>query len=87
MADLSTLAGGAPPDQDELEAVLVELTAAGTVVLQHNYCPDPHFADEDLRVVALVDHAQPGGEEIALASAQRLWERWLQAFLASHRCT
>src|SRR5258706_6695901 len=72
--------------KDELERALGELEAAGTIVLRDNYCADPHLAEVDLRVAALLDqsagadaHAS-GLHEIDLA-----WNKWLGAYLPNHR--
>lgn len=89
VAELRTALAGEYAREEALEDALNALVVDGAVFLQHNYCPDPHFSGDDLRVVALIDRAQAhrGGEEAAVAAAQRLWQRWLRTFLASHRCT
>jgi hypothetical protein len=73
--------------EGEFEAALQHLVADGTLVMQRNFCSDPHFAGEDLRVVALVDtDGREGAAAAALQSCERVWARWMAGFLASHRC-
>jgi hypothetical protein len=73
----------------DVEASVTALAGEGLVFVQHNYCPDPHFANEDFRVIARIDpqHPHDEAENEAVVAAQRVWQRWLQDYLASHRCT
>lgn len=72
---------------EEFEGALASLVTAGRVVVQHNFCADPHFMDDDLRAVALVDAGCADPRGTAAAACERLWQRWMASFLASHRCT
>ena len=38
-------------------SALAELEAEGAVVVRENFCADPHLAEVDLRVIALIDTA------------------------------
>lgn len=78
---------GTDMPEGELEDAVARLTSASRLVVQHNFCADPHFADEDLRVVALTATGSPEDVEAALRSCERIWSRWMTSFLASHRCT
>jgi hypothetical protein len=73
--------------KDELERALSELEAAGKIVLRDHYCADPHLADVDLRVAALLD--QSAGAEAHAAALHEIdltWNKWLGEYLANHRC-
>lgn len=72
---------------EELDEALARLEAEDRVVVQHNFCADPHFADDDLRTVAAMDPRGADPRAAALAACERLWQRWTADFLASHRCT
>lgn len=73
--------------EQELETALGRLEAEGRVVVQHNFCADPHFADDDLRIVALVSTDGDDPRAAAAHACERRWQRWMAEFLASHRCT
>lgn len=72
---------------EDFEEALARLVASGRVVVQHNFCADPHFVDDDLRAVALVDSEKDDSRSGAAAACDRLWQRWMANFLSSHRCT
>ena len=72
---------------DELELALAHLADDGRIVLQHNFCADPHFAADDLRAIAVTTGTSDDERSSALAACDRLWQRWMANFLASHRCT
>jgi len=73
--------------KEELDQALAELEADGAVVVRDNFCADPHLAEVDLRVIALLE---PGlGDQahaVALHEIDLAWNRWLGEFLANHRC-
>jgi hypothetical protein len=63
------------------------LEAAGVIVLRDHYCADPHLAEVDLRVVALLDRS--AGAEAYAEALHRIdlaWNKWLGEYLANHRC-
>jgi hypothetical protein len=70
-----------------MDQALVELEADGVVVVRDHFCADPHLAEVDLRVVALL---KPASLEVARAEAlreiDRAWNEWLGEYLANHRC-
>lgn len=72
---------------DQIEMALRGLVESGAAVVQPHFCADPHFIDDDLRVVALVPPDVDDGERRAVTAGERLWQRWTADFLASHRCT
>jgi hypothetical protein len=71
----------------EVEHALDELASEGAVLLRSNYCEDPHMEGIDLRIVRLVDRAQPDPEGAALTEIEATWQRWLGEYLANHRCS
>jgi hypothetical protein len=73
--------------KDEMEQALSELQDEGVVIVRDNFCADPHLANVDLRVAALVDEAD--GEDahaVALHEIDLAWNKWLGEYLANHRC-
>jgi hypothetical protein len=71
----------------EVDCALAELETAGTVMLRDHFCADPHLAGVDLRVVALVE--ENDGEDSQLGAIRRIdntWDKWLNEYLANHRC-
>ena len=73
--------------KDEMDRALVELEADGVVVLRDNFCADPHLAEVDLRVVALLDLDLAGeAHAAALGEIDLAWNKWLGEYLANHRC-
>ena len=72
---------------DEMEQALSELQSDGVVVVRDNFCADPHLANVDLRVAALVDEAVgPDAHALALYEIDLAWNKWLGEYLANHRC-
>ena len=73
--------------KDELEQALVELEAAGAIIIRDHFCADPHLAGVDLRVVALLDDAHGADAQMAaLHEIDLAWNKWLGEYLANHRC-
>ena len=72
-----------------LETALVQLEAAGQVIVRDHTFADPHTEGTDLRIVALVASADPAQDPQATAilNIERTWDQWLTAYLANHRCT
>ena len=71
----------------EMDQALGGLEAEGVVVLRDHFCADPHLAEVDLRVIALVDHAL--GDQSRAAALHEIdltWNMWLGEYLANHRC-
>jgi hypothetical protein len=72
---------------DEMEQALSELQAEGVVIVRDNFCADPHLANVDLRVAALVDEAVGADAQMAaLHEIDLAWNKWLGEYLANHRC-
>jgi hypothetical protein len=73
----------------DLEGILAELEAAGTVIVRDHHCADPHLEGVDLRIAALVVDRGDGvdAQARAVAEIEATWERWLGEYLATHRCT
>jgi hypothetical protein len=72
---------------EDASAALEEMSASGRVLIQDNFCADPHLDGVDLRVVSLVaDPEDPGAQTRAREEMERTWSRWLGEFLSNHRC-
>ena len=73
--------------KDEMEQALSELQAEGVVIVRDNFCADPHLANVDLRVAALVDETVGAdAHALALHEIDLAWNKWLGEYLANHRC-
>ena len=73
--------------KDEMEQALSDLQAEGAVIVRDNFCADPHLADVDLRVAALVDETVGADAQVAaLHEIDLAWNKWLGEYLANHRC-
>ena len=71
----------------EVDRALGELESQGTVMVRDHFCADPHLAGVDLRVIAFVQSG--AGEDPQLNAIQRIdetWNKWLNEYLANHRC-
>jgi hypothetical protein len=72
---------------EEMEQALSELQAEGVVIVRDNFCADPHLANVDLRVAALVDETVGAdAHALALHKIDLAWNKWLGEYLANHRC-
>jgi hypothetical protein len=70
-----------------IDRVLGELESQGGAMLRDHFCADPHLAGVDLRVVALVERR--AGEDPQWDAIRRIdetWNKWLNEYLANHRC-
>ena len=73
--------------KEDLELALSELQTEGVVIVRDNFCADPHLANVDLRVAALVDgSAGADAQAAALREIDLAWNKWLGEYLANHRC-
>ena len=71
----------------EMDHALGALETEGAVVLRDHFCADPHLAEVDLRVIALIDPTL--GDQAHGAALQEIdlaWNKWLGEYLANHRC-
>lgn len=68
----------------DVEEAIRALDRDGKVVVADHAAPDVHLESADLRIVAYVP--ENDGEQAATRAAEALWESWLRAFLATHRC-
>lgn len=71
----------------ETDCALAELERNGAVMVRDHFCADPHLAGVDLRVVTVVDSR--AGEDAQLGAIRRIddaWNKWLNEYLANHRC-
>jgi len=73
--------------KDEMDRALAELEAEVAVVVRDHFCADPHLAEVDLRVIALIDSRRgDDGHVAALHEIDLAWNKWLGEYLANHRC-
>ena len=71
----------------EVDRALADLEAAGTVMVRDHFCADPHLAGVDLRVVALADGDDREDPQVgAIRRIDETWDKWLNEYLANHRC-
>lgn len=74
-------------DRTEVEGAVTRLEAEGALMVRDHFCADPHLAGVDLRVVARVE--KKDGDDPAIAAMRRIdeaWNKWLNEYLANHRC-
>jgi hypothetical protein len=73
----------------DVEAGVTSLAGEDLVFVQHHYCPDPHQANEDFRVIVRIDPQHPHDEAAseAAVAVQRVWQGWPWDYLATHRFT
>jgi hypothetical protein len=72
---------------EEGDRAIGELESEGVVMIRDHFCADPHLAGVDLRVVALVESI--AGEDPQLSAIRVIdetWSKWLNEYLANHRC-
>jgi hypothetical protein len=72
------------PGSTQVEEAIRALDREGRVLVADHAAPDVHLESADLRILAFVPEAD--GEPAATKAAEALWESWLRAFLATHRC-
>jgi hypothetical protein len=73
--------------KDEMDQALDALEAEGVVVLRDHFCADPHLAEVDLRVIALIEPTLGDQANVAaLHDIDLAWNKWLGEYLANHRC-
>jgi len=66
---------------------LAELEAEGGVMIRDHFCADPHLTGVDLRVIALVESIEGEDAQMrAIRSIDEIWNKWLNEYLANHRC-
>jgi hypothetical protein len=74
----------ATPGSSDVEEAIRALDHQGKILVADHAAPDVHLESADLRIVAYVPESD--GEQAATRAAEALWESWLRAFLATHRC-
>lgn len=87
VADLNAALASSRIGQEESAHALAALERDGAVIVREHFCADPHLADADLRVAALVEST--GGGDPQLSAIRRIdeaWNKWLTEYLANHRC-
>jgi len=70
------------------DRALAELESQGAIMIRDNFCADPHLAGVDLRVATIVETGERG-EDAQLSAIRRIdeaWNKWLNEYLANHRC-
>jgi len=74
-------------EPEATDRALADLEAEGGVMIRDHFCADPHLTGVDLRVIALVESiAGEDAQMRAIRSIDEIWNRWLNEYLANHRC-
>jgi hypothetical protein len=74
-------------EAEEGDRAIGELESDGLVMVRDHFCADPHLSGVDLRIVALVESI--AGEDAQLSAIRVIdetWNKWLNEYLANHRC-
>jgi hypothetical protein len=87
MTELSASLRQSGIETKEADQVIGELESEGVVMIRDHFCADPHLSGVDLRIVALVESI--AGEDAQLSAVRVIdetWNKWLNEYLANHRC-
>ena len=87
MTELYASLGKSKISVAEIDHALAELERHGAVMVRDHFCADPHLAGVDLRVATVVESG--AGEDLQLDAIRRIddaWNKWLNEYLANHRC-
>ena len=88
VTELSAALARAALGAETLERVLTALATEGSIMVRDHFCADPHLAEVDLRVAALVQSdAGADAQMSAIRAIDQAWNNWLTDYLANHRCT
>lgn len=70
-----------------VDRALAELESDEAVMVRDHFCGDPHLAGVDLRVVTIVDSRESDNPQLAaIRRIDTAWNKWLNEYLANHRC-
>ena len=87
MTELYAALGKIAINAAKIDHALAELESEGAVMVRDHFCADPHLASVDLRVITVVESRE--GEDPQLGAIRRIdetWNKWLNEYLANHRC-
>lgn len=71
----------------EAQHALAQLEHDGAVMVRDHFCADPHLAGVDLRVVTVVEAEHNDDPQLgAIRRIDEAWNKWLNEYLANHRC-
>ena len=71
----------------ETGRTLAQLEADGAIMIRDHFCADPHLVGTDLRVIALVESVDGADPQLsAIRAIDETWNKWLNEYLANHRC-
>jgi len=74
-------------EPEATDRALADLEAEGGVMIRDHFCADPHLAGVNLRVIALVERIEGEDAQLrAIRSIDETWNKWLNEYLANHRC-
>jgi len=74
-------------EPEATDRALADLEAEGGVMIRDHFCADPHLTGVDLRVIALVESIEGEDAQLrAIRSIDETWDKWLNEYLANHRC-
>lgn len=70
-----------------IDRSVAELESQGALMLRDHFCADPHLAGVDLRVVAVIEKRADEDPQLnAIGRIDETWNKWLNEYLANHRC-
>jgi hypothetical protein len=73
--------------ESDTQRALAQLESDGVVMVRDHFCADPHLAGADLRVVTVVEAEQDDDPQLgAIRRIDEAWNKWLNEYLANHRC-
>lgn len=74
-------------ERAEADRALARLEGEGAVIVRDHFCADPHLAGVDLRVVTIVERRADEDPQLeAIRRIDEAWNKWLNEYLANHRC-
>lgn len=87
MTELYAALGRVHINRDQADRALAVLEGESTVMIRDHFCADPHLAGVDLRVIALVESGGDQDPQVnAIRRIDETWSKWLNEYLANHRC-
>lgn len=87
MTELYAALGKIAMNAAEIDHALAKLESEGVVMVRDHFCADPHLAGVDLRVITVVESRESEDPQLgAIRRIDETWNKWLNEYLANHRC-
>lgn len=87
MTELYAALGRAGIGAAEADRALAALEKSGVVMVRDHFCADPHLGGVDLRIAARVQSRAGADPQMSTIRAiDEAWNKWLNEYLANHRC-